>query len=562
MSASHPFLRDLFASARRHFLAVAIFSFFVNILMLMVPMYLLQLYDRVIPSKNVDTLIFLTGIVLVGLFTMTLLDAIRGLVLVKFGTWFDDQVSKHVLSGTISRSLKNQRSSSSNIFNDLSVVRSFFSGSTLFPILDAPWTPVYIFILFLLHPLIGGLTLVGALVLIVLALVTELVTRYHVRQAQGAANVANDASMSIVRNADAVEAMGMRAHNLERWAQLNRTALKAHQAAGVRSVWSTSASKLIRHILLVAVIGSAAWLVLQGEVTAGALIASMLLMRRALSPFDRAIASWKSVLNTRNAYRRINERLKSSPTLDERSTLAAPSGRLKVDRLSFTHRRQKSRTLRDISFRVQPGQVVGLVGPTGAGKSTLAKLLVGTLRPGSGAVYWGNAKVHRWDSDDLGQYIGYLPQDVELFPGTVGENIARMQSDRFEQVIEAAELAGVDRLIEQLPKGYDTQIGDGGAYLSGGQRQRIALARAVFGNARLIVLDEPDANLDSEGKRALARAIERLKERKAMVILISHQASNQQHVDKFLALRNGRLKLSTVTAGDKGRAGGSPQGVG
>lgn len=515
--------------------------------MLLVPIYLLQLYDRVIPNRNVDTLIFLTGIVLVGLLAMSLLDAMRGLVLVKFGTWFDNQVSTHLLSGTVARSLRRQRTSSNNIFTDLATVRSFLSGPTLFPILDVPWVPIYILILFLLHPIIGGLTLMGAIVQMVLAIITEYITRYHVKKAQNAADVVSDTSTSIIRNADAVEAMGMRSHSLQRWSLFNRVALDAHQAAGERSVWFSSASKLLRHILQVAVIGSAAWLILQDVVTSGTLIASILLMRRALSPLDRGISSWKSILTARNSYRRINERLKESPTLDKRSTLPEPSGRLKIDKISFTHRGQKSPTLKDIFFRIHPGQAIALVGPTAAGKTTLAKLMVGIIHPDKGQILWGKSKLHYWDKNDLGEFIGYLPQNVELFPGTVRDNIARLQSDKLEEVMAAAKLAGVDELVEKLPNGYDTEVGEDGVYLSGGQRQRIGLARAVFGKAKLIVLDEPDAYLDSEGKRALMETVVRLKERQAMVVLISHQISNLKHVDKYLVLRNGRLKLSSVS---------------
>ncbi len=550
MASTHVFLRDLFASARRNFFAIFVFSFCINLLMLLVPMYLLQLYDRVIPSRNVDTLIFLTGIVLVGLLAMSLLDAIRGLVLVKFGAWFDSQVSAHLLSGTVARSLRRQRTSSNNIFSDLATVRNFFSGPTLFPILDAPWTPIYIAMLFMLHPLIGGLTLGGAVLLLMLAIFNEYVTRYHVSKAQSAADFVNNSSNSIIRNADAVEAMGMRTNSLQRWSRFNRVALAAHTAAGTRSVWFSAGSKMLRYFLQVVVIGTAAWLILQGQVTAGALIASLLLMRRAVSPLDRAIGSWKSILNARSSYARINARLKESPTLQKRPTLSEPSGRVKVDRVSFTYRGRSSRTLRDISFRIHPGEVVALVGPTAAGKSTLAKLLVGIVSPAKGQVLWGKSKLHHWDNNDLGKFVGYLPQNVELLPGTVRDNISRMQPDSLAQVIAAAELAGVDKLIEQLPNGYDTEVGEDGAYLSGGQRQRIGLARAVYGQAKLIVLDEPDANLDNEGKRALTEAVVKLKQRQAMVVLISHQIRNLKHIDKYLVLRDGRLKMSTVSSNE------------
>lgn len=537
------------ASARRHLLAVVVFSFFVNILMLLVPMYLLQLYDRVLPSRNVDTLLFLTAIVISGLLVMTLLDAIRGLILVKFGAWFDDQVAGHLLSGTLARSLRRQRVSSSNIFNDLATVRGFFSGSSLFPLLDAPWTPVFLGILFMLHPIIGTLTLVGAVLLFLLAILTEGITRYHVGKAQTAAGHLSDTTRTLVRNADVVESMGMRSQVLGNWSQHNRQALDAHRAAGVRSVWAGSASRFLRHVLQVAVIGSAAWLVLQHELTAGALIASMLLMRRALAPFDRAVVSWKSMLAARRAYGRINKRLDESPSLHPATVLPAPSGSLDVQKVSYRHRGRKSRTLRDITLSVRPGEVIGLVGPTAAGKSTLAKLIVGVLQPSSGSVLWGQTDLHQWDPGTLGPFVGYLPQDLELFTGTVAENIARMNADDMEAVIAAARLTGADRIIEAMPHGYETAVGEGGAYLSGGQQRLIGLTRAVYGDARLIVLDEPDANLDSYGRRSLKKTIERLKARNAMVILISHQTSNLDHVDRFLLMKEGRLKLATV--GDK-----------
>lgn len=554
MSATHPFLQELFASVRRHVATLGLFSICVNLLMLVTPIYLLQIYDRVLPSRNTDTLGFLTAIVITALLTMTLLDAIRGLILIKFGAWFDRQVSEHLLSGSLARSLRNQRSPSSNVFNDLAQIRSFVSGSNLIPILDAPWAPIFIGILFLLHPTIGWIALGGAVLLIVLAPITQWITGYHVRKAQQAAEDTHRSTGAILDNAGAVEAMGMRSDVIRQWSTMNEGALAAHQAAGVRSVWLGALSKLIRHVLQIAVVGVAAWLVLNNELTAGALIASLLLLRRALAPFERAIPSWKMIVAARESYDRINERLKAAPMVRPRQALPPPKGRIKFDNVSFTYRRQKHRTLRDISFRIPAGSVVGLVGGMATGKSTLAKVMVGLLKPGSGAVFWGRHKLDAWDPQDLGPYIGYLPQDIELLPGTIAQNIARMQPAPTGDIVAAARLAGIDDMIETLPYGYDTAIGrDGADFLSGGQRQLVALARAVFGDVRLVVLDEPQAHLDEEGRRILSETIQRLREREVTVVVIGHKINELPPVDQHLVIDDGRVKMSTVSGGKEGR---------
>ena len=287
---------------------------------------------------------------------------------------------------------------------------------------------------------------------------------------------------------------------------------------------------------------------MNAELSAGALIASVLLMARAVAPMDRAITSWRSILNTRTALRRINNRLGEAPTLKPVTPMPAPEGNLNVESLYFKHARSPSTTVRGVSFEVHPGEVVALVGPSAAGKSTLAKLLVGAVKPYKGHVRWGNTDIHRWDKNQLGRYIGYLPQNVELFSGTIRENIARLNQENLDLVIEAAKFTGIDDIIQRQPKGYETQIGDNGAYLSGGQRQLIGLARAVYASPGLVVLDEPDASLDKEGKECLAKTLENLKARGTMVVYITQQISSEfANIDKYLAMSEGRVKLSSVT---------------
>ncbi len=540
-STWNPFLRDCLRLHRTSFGAVVLFSFVINLLMLTVPLYLLQIFNRVVPSKSADTLLFLTGIVVVAIITLSLLESTRRYIFVRIGSWLDNRLGGLVMSGSISRSVSEHRTTSAQGLKDLATVRRLFASSALFPILDAPWTPIFLFVLFALHPLIGLISLLGALALLVVAFINEFSTREVINDANDASTKAENYASSILRNSNAIEAMGMRSAVISAWDNHHGIAVDLNTRASMRGNRIASIAKFIRMMLQVIVIGTAGILVLRDQLSAGALIASVLLMRRAVSPMDRAIDSWKMVIKARKALNNVSKRLDQAPELNSSNTLPIPSGYLSVRNLQFQYPKSSKPTLRAVTFKAKPGEVIGLAGNTAAGKSTLARLLSGLAKPNSGYVRLGGVDLTRWSSADLGPYVGYLPQNVELFSGSVRQNIARMGQGDTDEVIGASHIAGIHEMIMRFPDAYDTEIGDEGAYLSGGQRQRIALARAIYGDPRLVILDEPDANLDSDGRAGLALAIAEMKRKGAIVILISHNDIVLKVVDRLMVLRNGEI---------------------
>lgn len=559
----NPFLKSCMQLHRDSFVAVVVFSFVINLLMLTVPLYLLQIFNRIVPSKSTDTLLFLTGIVVIAIITLAILEATRRYIFVRFGTWLDGRLGGHVLSGSIIRSVKKCRKTSAQALLDLATVRRLFAESALFPILDAPWTPIFLLVLFMLHPLIGLISLFGALALFTVALINEFSTRDLVNDANKASTRSGNYATAVLRNSDVIEAMGMRRNVVAAWEERHADAVDLQSRASMRSNRIASFAKFLRLILQVIVIGVAGILVLKDQLSAGGLIASVLLMRRAVAPMDRAISSWKIIIKARNAFENVSGRMDYAAELNASSVLPNPSGYLSVRNVRYQYPKASKPTLHDVTFKVQPGEVVGIAGDTAAGKSTLARLLVGLAEPDSGYVHLGKIDVSRWNAEQLGPYIGYLPQDTELFSGTVRQNIARMAEGDYEAVESAARLAGVHDMVVQFPDGYDTEIGEDGAYLSGGQRQRLALARAVYGNPLLLVLDEPDSYLDTEGLAALARAMQVMKHRGAIIVLISHQNLVLKSADRLLFLRKGEIrvpdesKLKAVAASKPAKLGQS-----
>lgn len=536
-------LRNVIASTKRTLRAICVFSFVINMLVLAVPLYLLQIYDKVLPNRSTDTLLFLTGMVLIALMTFAILDALRRGILVKLGAWFEEQLGEHLLSSALERSV-DKNSSSTNVLRDLTRIRNFLSGSSLLAVLDCPWSPIFIAILFVIHPLIGMLALLGGLFLFGLAYANERLTRQIVRDADDVSRQSMDNAAAFTRNADVIKVMGMQPTILKRWRAGRDTGLALSFGATKRGARLSTIAKFTRLLLQVGVICLAAWLILHGQLTPGAIIASVLLMRQAISPVERVIRSWKTVIKTRKAFNNVNRYLDNAPSLQESPLMPEPEGSLAAKRISFRLKNPSRSVFSRISFKVKPGESVALVGSTAAGKTSLARVLVGAKEPTSGRVTLGGFDLSKWRPEHLGPYIGYLPQDVELFAGTIRENIERFQDGNIEAVIEAAKLANVHEVIQDLPEGYDTEIGVSGVYLSGGQRQRIALARAVYGNPRLIILDEPDASLDSEGRAALASAVEKLKQLDAIIILITHDPSVCEFVDRVFELKDGHLSIS------------------
>jgi len=535
-NTTHPYLSEIVKSYKKGFKAVAVFSFFINLLMLAVPIYLLQIYDKIIPNHSSDTLYFLSVAVVVALITLAILELLRNTILAKLGVWFNLKLGNHLLSSSILGASKSQESANVNALKDLSKLREFTTSSAVTSLLDLPWVPIYIAILFFVHPIIGSLVLIGALVLFSIAVYNEIKTRPAIAKIEEANSQSIDAASSCVRNADAIEAMGMRKQVVKRWEDSQQESLNLQYQIDKSRAKTISLVKLIRLMLQIAVIGTAALLILRAELTPGATIAVILLMRSAISPLERSITTWKSVLKARNAYDKINQHLMHAPTLNHSQEMPAPSGALKIYNIRYRYPKAKKSLFQGIKFQVNPGEAIALVGPTAAGKSSLSRILVGITKPSSGLVTIGGNDISLWDSDDLGEHIGYLPQTIELFSGTVRENIARMNQGDLDQVVLAAKLAGIHEVIMSFPKGYGTEIGEDGAYLSGGQRQRLALARAIYGQPKYVVLDEPDSHLDIEGKVALARVIQKLKASNAAVIVITHHQSLHKFVDKIFDL--------------------------
>ena len=531
-------LRETLGACRGGFRIVVLCSLAINLLMMTAPLYMLQVFDRVIASRSSDTLIYLTLIALAALAALGALEVVRGRTMVKLGTWLDARLSVPVLAGSLAGSAQGNREPSVQGLRDLSTLRGFVTGSAVFPILDAPWTPLFIAVIFLLHPFLGLLAVFGAVTLLCLALGNDFASRKLIERSGAASIVALRQAEAAARNVDTVMAMGLLGNLVKRWRGANEDTLELLARASHRGGAFTAAAKTFRLALQIAMLGLGAWLVIGNELTAGGMIASSILLGRALAPVDQAINSWKSAVGARAAYQRIKQVLATAPASDAAMALPAPEGALAVDNLTYAHPGATEPILRGLSFRLAPGESLGIIGPTASGKTTLARLLVGNLRPTAGHARLDGADVWQWDSEDLGRYLGYLPQDVELFGASVRENIARLGVAEPHEVVETARLAQVHDLILHLPQGYETEIGHGGAALSGGQRQRIALARAMFGAPRLVVLDEPNANLDQSGEAALLGALGALREQKATTVVIAHRPSILRQVDKILVLHS------------------------
>ncbi len=529
------------AACRGAFLAVACFSLIVNLLMLTVPLYMLQVFDRVLSSRSEETLIMLT-IVAAGAFVLlAALDIVRSRVLLRASTRLELDLGGEALMASISSAVHGG-GHSAQALRDVNQLRGFLTGSGVLALFDAPWTPVFIAVIYLFHPLLGFIALVGALLLFVLAIVNDFATRKSLTSANAASLTALNTAQASIRNADVVEAMGMAPGVLKHWFADNVRALELQLRASRRSGNITSVAKALRLMVQILMLGTGAYLVIYQELTPGVMIAGVLLMARALAPVEKAISVWRSLIATRVAYGRLNEILAAWPRRDSAMELPRPDGSLAVERLIYYPPDGNKAILKGVSFELKPGQVLGVVGPTAAGKSTLAKLLVGSWQPTAGKVRLDGADVYSWNRQSFGQHVGYLPQDVELFSGTVRDNIARLGEVDPEAVIAAARLAGVHDMVLRLPSGYETEIGDGGEFLSGGQRQRIALARAMLGQPCLLVLDEPNANLDTAGEKDLLAALSEAKAAGMTIVVITHRRSILEVVDKMLVLNNGTME--------------------
>ncbi len=534
---------EAIAASRGALLMTGMFSFFINLLMLVAPLYMLQIYDRVLSSRSESTLIVLTVLAGGMLLVMGLLDLIRSRILVRVGTRFDLLLNPRVFSAVFEQSLRGYRGERSKPLRDLDGLRQFMTGPGPFAFFDAPWMPVYLGVIFLFHPLLGFVAVAGAAILFVMALLNEILTRKPLQQANAEAMAAYGFAEASLRNVEVLEAMGMLGNIRKRWLAKHRDSTSYQSRASDRAGALTAGSKAMRMFLQVAMLGVGAALALQQIITPGVMIAASIIMGRALAPVEQAIGQWRSFLAARSSYRRLQNLLRETPEGDPHHMLPRPQGHLSVDSLVAIPPGAAKPVLKGLSFSLEPGEALGVIGPSASGKSTLARLLVGVWPPYNGAVRLDGAEIQAWDRTELGPCIGYLPQDVELFAGSVADNIARLSDEPDpEQVVLAARHAGVHDLILQLEQGYDTEIGDNGCILSGGQRQRIALARALYGDPVLVVLDEPNANLDAAGDQALTEAILDLKRRQATVVVMAHRPSAIAAVDKLLVIRDGKTE--------------------
>jgi PrtD family type I secretion system ABC transporter len=537
-------LGEALRACRNAFIGVGIISCFINLLYLTGSIFMLEIYDRVLPSRSVPTLV---GLVILagGLYiAQGVLDLIRGRILVRIGTALDEALSGRVFETVVRLPLMaGGRSEGLQPLRDLDNVRSFLSSMGPSAFFDLPWLPFYLAICFAFHVLIGLTALVGAIILITLTIITEFMTRKPAREAMGLAARRNDLATASRRNAEVLVAMGMSGRLTKRWSEANENYLSGNQRTSDVAGGLGATAKVMRMTLQSAVLAVGAYLVIHQEATAGVIIAGSILSARALAPVDLAIAHWKGFVAARQSWKRLNGLLGSMPAQGVPTRLQSPTKRLSVEGVSIVPPGDQRVIVQDATFALEAGNGLGVIGPSGSGKSSLIRALVGVWQPARGKVRLDGAALDQWSSDVLGRHIGYLPQDVELFAGSVAQNICRFDPDAIsENIIAASKEAGVHEMIVKMRDGYDTQVGEQGVSLSAGQAQRVALARALYGEPFLIVLDEPNSNLDTEGDEALTRAVRGARERGAIVIVVAHRPIGIEAVDMLLVLKDGRIQ--------------------
>jgi ATP-binding cassette subfamily C protein EexD len=534
-------LQRAISASRQAFLFILLFSLFINLLMLAPSIYMLQVYDRVITTRSPETLLMLTLVVVFLFVVMGALDLVRSRILVRVGNRLDMQINERLYQATFKRALLAPGRPSAQPFNDLTTLRQFLSGNGLFAFFDAPWIPVYIAILTLFHPWFGIFAAVAASVLLALAWINEKSTQSLLSEANREHIQSQDLAQSNLRNAEVLQAMGMLPNLLARWRGKHHDYLLHQSHASDRAGTLSNVSKTLRIMFQSLILGLGAFLVIEGSLTGGMMIAGSILMGRALAPIDQMIGGWKGFIAARTAHGRLNALLSAVPAEPQRMPLPPPTGRLALESVTAGPPGESRPTLWELNLLCNPGEHIAIVGPSAAGKSTLARVMLGVWPVQSGCVRLGGTDIGQWPRERLGPFIGYLPQDVELFDGSISENIARFGDLDPARVIEAAQKAGVHDIILRQPSGYDTQISGAGGILSGGQRQRLGLARALYGNPVLVVLDEPDANLDASGERALLHCLRQLKTQGTTVFIISHSPAILEHVDRVLTLQEGRM---------------------
>ena len=531
------------AAVRRLVAAIGIFSLFANLLMLTGPLYMLQVYDRVLASRSVPTLVALTVLIALLFLTLGLIELVRSRLLGRAASRLERRLDTVTFDALIRRGMDRPAYRNEQPLRDLASVRQFLTGPGPLAVFDAPWVPVYLAVIFLMHWSLGLIAVAGALVLVTLAIVNELRTRSLLADAGEASMRGHRFAAAAARNVEAMTAMGMTPTLRRRWHNIHAQAQQAQGQATDRIGSFTTSTKTLRLFLQSLILGAGALLAIAQTITPGMMIAASIILGRALAPIDQLVGQWRSFVTTRGAFARIRALLRDYPPPDERMQLPAAKGALELANVYAGPPGATKPVLKDISFSVQPGEALGVIGPSATGKTTLARVLTGLWPAASGVVRLDGADVALWDHTDLGPQIGYLPQDVELFAGRISDNIARFaDSPDPAEIVRAATAAGVHDMILRLPDGYDTEIGEGGKYLSAGQRQRVALARALYGDPVLVVLDEPNSNLDAAGDDALSRAIEAVKADGRTVVVIAHRPGAIANVDKLVMLEAGQIR--------------------
>lgn len=539
MPDSFTFLRHF----KTHFLYAGLFSFFINLTLLVPPLYMIQVFDRVLSSRSNETLLMLTLLSLGMLLMMWALDYLRAMLLLGSGALLDKISGEKVIGGLIENASRVSRTETAHGLRDVAVLRNFLTGNSIIAIFDAPWGVFFIALIFLFHPWMGWIALFGALVLFSLAWLNEKLNRKQLENIQVNSRRSSQFIDQGLRNADVVNGMGMLAGFVNRWRALNEPVLEAMGATGRRMGMVQSTSKFFRQVMQVAMMGTGAYLVIDQNMTPGIMIAATIIQGRAMAPVEMLLANWANLVQARAAFARMFPMLQGLDALpQERTRLPQPQGRLVVERVALAGKTPDRPIIRHVALELAPGESLAIVGPSASGKSSLTKLVVGVWKPSAGAVRLDGADISQVDREHFGQHVGYLPQDVELFPATVSENIARLGEIDSEAVVAAAQQAGVHDMILRLPQGYDTPIGDGGHILSGGQMQRIGIARALYRMPRLVVLDEPNANLDAEGEVRLAQTIQALKQAGVTLVLVTHKPSLLAGIDKVLVMREGQME--------------------
>ena len=528
-------------SLRIHFLFVGIFSSVINLLYLSSPLYLMQVYNRVLVSESIPTLVLLTVILVVALLVMAILDAARSQVMIRCGILLDQKLAGRLFSALVQRSSRQGHSLGAQPLRELDDFRAFVTGPGIFFAFDLPWIPLYLALLYIIHPVLGVVATLGAAVLLGLAFLNEIVTRKPMEDANASSRRSFAFTENIMQHADVIRAMGMQ-EAVERHWQGSRAGMLFQQAfASDRNAVISAGIRLARLMLQSLMLGTGAWLAIDHAIMPATIFAASIIMGRSLVPVEQSVAAWKQAAAARSGYRHVRDILNQNPVSDLKTVVPINKTALDVKDLAYTVSGRTKSVLETISFQIGEGEALGIVGPSGSGKSSLAKLLIGALQPSKGEIWFGGLNYEHWDTTEFGRVTGYLPQDVGLFAGTVRENISRFSDTSVEQVIEAATLAGIHEMILDLPKQYDTMLGPSGLGLSGGQRQRIGLARALLGRPKLLVLDEPNAHLDLAGEEALSRALFVMKAQGTAIAVITHQPAVLSVVDTVLILKSGRI---------------------